>query len=107
MKKYSDDVIRKDSDSIFGNIANRRLPLSGFEVTNISYEIQRLIQKIQFYQRWNCALSAHKQRLDSRILYAKILDALASKGFYDEKSQKEVHESTKVFVNALSECIFE
>lgn len=97
MKTYSDDNIRKNSDSIFGNIENRRLPLCAFEIKNISNEIQRLVHKIQFYGRWNCALNVSKELSEAKKLYEEILDALTSKGLYDEKLQHKVVESTEVF----------
>lgn len=46
--------------------------------------------------RWNCALNVSKERLEAKKLYEDILDALTSKGLYDEKSQYKVVESTKV-----------
>lgn len=94
---YSDAVIRKDSHSIFGNITNRKLPLCAFEIDNISNEIQRLVHKIQFYRRWNSASTVSRERTEAKELYTQILDTLTSKGFYDEKSQQKVVDSTKVF----------
>lgn len=98
MNAYSDDVVQMNAHSMFGNIANRQLPLCAFEVDNISNEIQRIAHKIQFYHRWNTAPKGIKDGSEAKQLYTKILDALTSKGFYDEKSQLEVVETTKVFI---------
>ncbi len=101
MNAFADDAIRMNAHSIFGNITNRQLPLCAFEVHNISNEIQRLAHKIQFYHRWNTAQKGIRDRSDAIELYKQILDALTSKGFYDEKSQREVLQNTKVFTTFL------
>lgn len=98
MREYSDDSIRKSSQSVFRNITSRQLPLSRFEIDNISNEIQRLVHKIQFYRRWNAASKVSKDSADAKNLYAKILDVLTSNGFYDEKSQRNVVDNLKVLI---------
>lgn len=97
MRTYANVEIQKNSLSLFGNIESRQLPLCAFEVKNISNEIQRLVHKIQFYCRWNSALNVSKERPGAKTLSKEILDALTSKGFYDEKTQHKVVELTKVF----------
>ncbi|KAG4069526.1 hypothetical protein HA402_006892 [Bradysia odoriphaga] len=91
---YTNDTINQDSHALFGNITNRQLPLSAFEVDNIANEIQRLVHKIQFYRRWNSS-SNNLYRSDAKELYTKILHILTSKKSYDEKSRQEVIDYTK------------
>lgn len=107
MNAYSDDVIRRSAHSTFGNIVSRQMPLSEFEKANIGNEIQRLAHKIQFYQRWNSASSVGRGRSDAKELYGKIVNALKSKGFYDEQTQREVVESTKVMCVCVIHVVFD
>lgn len=96
MSDYSNDSIRKTSHSVFRNITDRQLPLSAFEIDNISNEIQRLVHVIQFYRRWNSASNVSKIGAEAKKLYGKIDDVLTSKGFYDEKTQHIVVDNLKV-----------
>lgn len=90
LKDYADDPsIVEKCQAIFGNIASRQLPLSKFE-------IDRLVDMIQFYRRWNSSSDYTRNRPEAQYLQSHILAALHWRGSYDKKCKQEVVENIKV-----------